>query len=93
MLFRLNFLVFFVCLALNKEYMLYYICPLHTFVFLTVYTIMAIKPDANGYSGPAPLLLKVGLVIVLFVLIFDVPQTGMFEVRPSPPFSLGRRRH
>merc|ERR1712137_32166 len=30
MLFRLNFLAFFVCILLNNEYMLYYICPMHT---------------------------------------------------------------
>lgn len=30
MLFRLNFLVVVVCLTMNTEYMLYYICPMHT---------------------------------------------------------------
>ncbi len=37
MLFRLNWLVFWVCLLLNQPLMLYYICPLHTFFFLLCY--------------------------------------------------------
>eukprot|EP00004_Rigifila_ramosa_P008609 TRINITY_DN1986_c0_g1_i1.p1 TRINITY_DN1986_c0_g1~~TRINITY_DN1986_c0_g1_i1.p1 ORF type:complete len:311 (-),score=67.62 TRINITY_DN1986_c0_g1_i1:713-1645(-) len=32
-LLRLNFLIFFTCLATNNEYMLYYICAMHTFWF------------------------------------------------------------
>ena len=31
MMWRLNFFVVFVCLTMNNEYMLYYICPMHTF--------------------------------------------------------------
>ena len=31
MLFRLNFLVIFVCAAVDNEYMLYYICVMHTY--------------------------------------------------------------
>jgi hypothetical protein len=37
MMWRLNFLVLFCCLALNNSYMLYYICPMHTLFTLMVY--------------------------------------------------------
>lgn len=37
MMWRLNFLVFFVCLVLNNSYMLYYIAPMHTIFTILVY--------------------------------------------------------
>eukprot|EP00887_Chlorella_sp_A99_P001183 scaffold14.g1183.t1 len=37
MMWRLNFLVLFCCLALNNSYMLYYICPMHTLFTIMVY--------------------------------------------------------
>jgi hypothetical protein len=36
MLFRLNFLVTMVLMTMNTDYMLYYICPMHTLWFLSV---------------------------------------------------------
>lgn len=36
MMWRLNFLVIFLCMAMNNHYILYYIVPLHTYYFLTV---------------------------------------------------------
>lgn len=30
MMWRLNFLVLFCCIVLRNDYMLYYICPMHT---------------------------------------------------------------
>ena len=30
MMWRLNFLVVFCCIVLRNDYMLYYICPMHT---------------------------------------------------------------
>ena len=40
MMWRLNFLVFFCCAALGNDYMLYYICPMHT--LFTIMVLMAI---------------------------------------------------
>lgn len=37
MMWRLNFLVTFVCLALNNSYVLYYICGMHTLFTVLVY--------------------------------------------------------
>jgi len=37
MMWRLNFFVFFVCLVMRNDYVLYYICPMHTLFTLFVY--------------------------------------------------------
>ena len=54
MMWRLNFFVFFVCVTMNNEYMLYYICPMHTFftwgVFIPLYV-------ANQYNDSFKVLL------------------------------------
>ena len=47
MLWRLNFLVFFACLVLRNDYMLYYICPMHTIFTIMVYACLAIAPHLN----------------------------------------------
>jgi len=47
MLWRLNFLVVFLCLSQNNTYILYYICPLHTFFFFMVYAAMRVKSSVN----------------------------------------------
>ena len=44
---RLNFSVFWLCLAMNNTYILYYICPLHTFFFLVVFFTMRVAESAN----------------------------------------------
>eukprot|EP01084_Bolivina_argentea_P241685 405655_1 len=72
MLFRLNWLVFWVCLLLNQPLMLYYICPLHTFFFLFVYCIWgcAYKYNDMKYIKEIKLLIS-GL---LLCLLFETPQ-------------------
>ena len=47
MLWRLNFVTVFLILAMDTWYQLYYIVPLHTFYFLMVYTVMAIRSEVN----------------------------------------------
>ena len=41
-------------LTLGNTYILYYICPLHTFFFLLVYAIMAIAPQDHHCTITAP---------------------------------------
>jgi hypothetical protein len=43
MVWRLNFLVALLCLTMGNPYVLYYICPLHTFFFFLVYAFMAVR--------------------------------------------------
>jgi len=84
MLIRLNLLVAFVAIALNKEYMLYYVCPLHTTFFLLTYATMGIGHSRNGNPGWIPF--KLGVVFVVLFLVFDVP--GVFEIVWSPLYWL-----
>merc|ERR1719181_1059566 len=48
MMWRLNFFVFFVCVTMNNEYMLYYICPMHTFFTWGVFIPLYIANSHNG---------------------------------------------
>ena len=81
MLWRLNFLVFFLCLTQSTTYILYYICLLHTYFFLMVYLTMRIAKHVN-YS-------KWGIRVKLFILaliiffVWDV-DTGLFRLMHMP---------
>ena len=66
MLWRLNFLVVFLCLTQGTTYILYYICPLHTFFFIMVYVTMRIGKQWN-YSKYG---LRIKLSLVAFVIFF-----------------------
>lgn len=76
MLIRLNWLVFFVCIVMDKAYMLYYVCPLHTFFFIVVYATMAICEEKN--YEPFWMRLKFLLLFAFLYVLFEVP--GVFEV-------------
>lgn len=54
MLFRLNFLVFVMCLLMNTDYVLYYICPMHTMWFLSVYAVMGMFGELLMLAGHRP---------------------------------------
>eukprot|EP01061_Rhynchopus_euleeides_P000601 TRINITY_DN1042_c0_g4_i1.p1 TRINITY_DN1042_c0_g4~~TRINITY_DN1042_c0_g4_i1.p1 ORF type:complete len:525 (+),score=162.49 TRINITY_DN1042_c0_g4_i1:144-1718(+) len=47
MLWRLNFLVFWVCVVMNNDYMLYYICPMHTIWTIMVYLVLLVGNQHN----------------------------------------------
>jgi hypothetical protein len=72
MLFRLNFLVVFFCLTLDTDYVLYYICPMHTLWFLSVWITMAVKPSWNESTNL--LLLKFGLYAAIVAVIWEIPE-------------------
>ncbi len=80
MLFRLNFLVVFICAVVANEYMLYYICAMHTYWFLSVYAFMGILSswNTNRYKMAAKF-----VVYALFnAIIFDIP--GISEIIFQP---------
>ena len=80
MLFRLNFLVVITCLVVRNEYMLYYICPMHTFWFLSVYCFMKLLNTWN--EDPKKMTVKFMIYFLLVFLMFDVPGVGNVVFKP-----------
>eukprot|EP00928_Gymnodinium_smaydae_P044370 TRINITY_DN295_c0_g1_i1.p1 TRINITY_DN295_c0_g1~~TRINITY_DN295_c0_g1_i1.p1 ORF type:complete len:568 (-),score=115.60 TRINITY_DN295_c0_g1_i1:22-1725(-) len=83
MLFRLNFLGFCVCIALNNELMLYYICPMHT--FFTVLVILALFVGRRYNQSTSGVWLKVLVIAAITVLVYDGPSfifNGLFDTVP-----------
>jgi hypothetical protein len=68
MMWRLNFFVFFVCATMNNEYMLYYICPMHTFFTWGVYVTLWAGNQLN--SSNAFLLFKMGVLMVITLVLY-----------------------
>jgi len=79
MLWRLNFLVTFLALTCNNTYILYYICPLHTFFFLMVYCVMRTFSSLNHSKYK----LRVKLLAVAFAIFLvwdcDTPLFSTFH--------------
>lgn len=80
MLFRLNFLVLMILMVMNTDYMLYYICPMHTLWFLSVYAMMGIYPSLNKTTGG--IWTKFAVYALIVGVIWDVP--GVCEKFWSP---------
>jgi hypothetical protein len=77
MLWRLNFLVFFLCLTHGNPYILYYICPLHTYFFFMVYAVMFIGKDRNYTKWW--IRIKLGVLALIIFFVWDC-DTGVFEM-------------
>ena len=69
-LFRLNFFVVVVCVALRNEYMLYYIAPMHTLFTLFVWLALRIARARN--DDARVLVVKVASTLLLTALLYDV---------------------
>jgi len=77
---RLNFLVIWVCLILQNEYMLYYINMLHTTFTVMIYAGLGIANHMQlSLTGAAA---KVVIITAVTVVIWDVP--GVFNALWSP---------
>lgn len=79
MLFRLNFLVLIVTVVTNNQYMLYYICAMHTFWFLSVYAIM--RPYNHLNENRQFMILK---FIIYALVVFVIYDLGAADIAFTP---------
>ena len=80
MLFRLNFLVVLTSLVIDNEYMLYYICPMHTFWFISVYLMM--RPFNAHNENKKVMISKFMIYFILVFILFDVNMVADTIFKP-----------
>ena len=93
MMWRLNFFVFFVCLAMRNDYVLYYICPMHTLFTWAVYFALYVGREHNTNTNVV--LGKFAICFAASYALWEIPGVftavfgpfqGLFEyVDPKKP--------
>lgn len=77
---RLNFMVTWTCAILGNEYMLYYICPLHTLFTLFIYFGLGINYPLNYTKWG--LVAKFAILFVIAFVMWDIKGVFSFLWRP-----------
>lgn len=70
MMWRLNFLVVFACIVLRNDYMLYYICPMHTIFTIGVYASLGIASRFN--KSTLGIGVKMVAALGVIILFWDI---------------------
>lgn len=83
MLWRLNFLVLFLCLTQGTTFILYYICLLHTYYFFMVYIVMRIGNEKNYTKWW--IRTKLAVLGLIIFLVWDC-DFGLFKMIHYPFF-------
>lgn len=81
MMWRLNFFVFFVCVTMKNEYMLYYIAAMHTFFTWGVFFCCWLGSRYN--RDTLACLAKIGAAAGVSVLLYDVQGVFHFVMAPT----------
>merc|ERR1719409_141947 len=80
MMWRLNFFVFFVCTTMNNEYMLYYICAMHTFFTWMVYLALYVGNQFN--ENDVFCAAKILVTLAITAVLYDVDGVFHFVFKP-----------
>lgn len=88
MLWRLNFFVILMCLVMRNSYVLYYICPLHTFYSILIYFVLRAGHDWNSKSSL--MWVKFAVCFLAMALIWEIDGVSYFVFKPFT-FILGYR--
>jgi len=85
-LWRINFLAFFLCLTHGNDIILYFICPLQSYFFLMVYAVMRINKEIN-YDRYKLRIKLLGVACIIYIL-WDI-DLGFFKLFHLPFFTAG----
>lgn len=80
MMWRLNLLAVLCCAALNNEYMLYYICPMHTLYTIMVYAALGLWKKGN--DSTIGLAVKIILSFVVVIVVWEIKEVFYIIWRP-----------
>ena len=80
MLFRINFMAIVILVVTDNEYMLYYICVMHTYWFLSVFLFMRVFASWNNHR--LKMLLKFFAYFAVNAFIFEIPCVSVEVFRP-----------